>query len=524
MCTKSMQRLVHNFVVRFLTIHGTSRGILLNSAAGIMVANGFEVLMFDDYHPTPELSFTVRDKHCTCGIMISASHNPPSDNAVKVFWATGGQLRPPHDEGVIKCVSNVTEIKRIAFADAFAAGQIHFCQQEIDPRYHQAVLLQSQPGPRDLQILYSPLHGVGLTSVLPVLRADGFGHVQVYEPHANPDGDFPNIPANVANPENPAVFDALIHHAQQTGAELVFASDPDADRIGCAAPLINAKAQREASINQQWGSLTGNQIGVLLGEFLLRRLQGSGRLTPEHYVIKTLVTSDMICRVAEQFGVRAFGDVLTGFKWIGSLIDEVGPEKFVFSFEEAHGYLAGTYARDKDGAVAAMLLAELAAECKTQGRTLHEQLDQLYLRYGCYQEKTVSRTMPGVDGVAGMKAIMERLRGSPPRTLGGLSVTQIRDYLTQQIITTESPSSSVMNPAVPPSDLLIFDLAPPGNRAAIRPSGTEPKIKFYLFASESSAANVDEAEIGSLKKLDDTKQRLRLRLDNLEADLTAATK
>ncbi len=366
---------------------------------------------------------------------------------------------------------------------------------------------------------------MGLTSVLPILETDGFKQIEIYQPHAAPDGDFPNVPEHVANPENPKVFDALIEHAKRTGADFVVASDPDADRIGCAAQVRKGA---------DWSTFSGNQIGALLGELLLRRYQTAGKLTPEHYVIKTLVTSDMICRVAEQFGAQAYGDVLTGFKWIGSVIDEIGPEKFVFGFEEAHGYLAGTYARDKDAGVAAMLMAELAAECKAQGITLHEHLDRLFLKYGCHLEKSISITLPGADGVAKMEAIMQRLRSVPPQGVGGLAVAQVRDYLRQQIVLPgnlpvsmvatagQPPSSSEGRSGgskkqliVPKSDVLIFDLDPVGNRAAVRPSGTEPKIKFYLFASESTEQSHD---------LEATKKRLNERLAAIEADFLSVAK
>jgi phosphoglucomutase/phosphomannomutase len=503
--------------------------------AEIMAGNGFSVLMFAGFRATPELSFTVRDQRCDCGTMISASHNPPADNAIKVFWSNGAQLSPPHDEGVIQCVRQVTAIKRVAFADALARGQIRFCQQQQDPRYQAAVLaVGNRSNAAPLRILYSPLHGVGLTSVLPILAADGFDQVDVYEPHAAPDGNFPNVPANVANPENPAVFDDLIRFAESSGAELILASDPDADRIGCAAPLTTGKAERGvqgsgtrsqesgvslagwptasgelpsdqesgASVHgSDWRTLSGNQIGVLLADFLLRRLKTADELTPDHYLVKTLVTSDMVCRVAEQFGVRCYGDVLTGFKWIGGKIDEIGPEKFVFGFEEAHGYLAGTYTRDKDGAVAAMLLAELAVQCKLAGKTLHEELDRLFVEYGCHLERTISHTMPGADGLAQMKRVMDQLRSTPPSKLGGLVVQRVQDYLLPEIT------------KVPASDLLIFDLLPAGNRAAVRPSGTEPKLKFYLFAAERP---VPASELPAIKL------RLAKRLNALEADLLAA--
>jgi phosphomannomutase len=453
--------------------------------AEVMVASGFHVYFFDGHRPTPELAFTVRAKHCHCGIMISASHNPPSDNAIKVFWSTGGQLNAPHDAAVIARVAEVTTIGRTPFAEALSAGKIEYCHEEMDRRYQEAVLAQGFAGPRDVKIVYSPLHGVGLTSVAPVLRADGFHDVEIFAPHAQPDGDFPNVPDHVANPENPPVFDALIARAQEIGAELCLASDPDADRIGAAAPI---------TIGGAWRTLNGNQIGVLLADYVLRHHREAERLTSSHYVVTTIVSTDMLRRLAAYHNVGIYDDLFTGFKWIGGRVDEVGPAQFVFGFEEAHGYLAGDYIRDKDGAVAAMLMAELAAECKQAGRTLHEQLDVLYRAVGCHLEKTVPLTMPGADGMTRMAAIMERLRSAPPATIGGLQVTGVRDYLHR--------------PHGPTSDLLVFDLAG-GNRAAVRPSGTEPKIKFYLFTFEHPERSQDVAA---------AKRTLGERLAQLEAD------
>lgn len=437
--------------------------------AEIMVASGFRVFFFDGFRPTPELAFTVRARHCDCGIMISASHNPPSDNAIKVFWSSGGQLNAPHDAAVIERVGEVTTIGRTPFPDALAVGKIEHVQAAMDHRYQEAVLAQGFAGPRELKIVYSPLHGVGGTSVVPVLGAAGFYDVEVFAPQAMPDGDFPNVPDHVANPENPAVFDALIERAKEIGADIAIASDPDADRIGVAAPLV---------VGGAWKTLNGNQIGVLLADYLLRRRREAGRLTTSNYVVTTIVSTDMLRRLAAYHNVDVYDDLFTGFKWIGSRVDEVGPERFVFGFEEAHGYLAGDYIRDKDAAVAAMLMSELAAECKKAGRTLHEQLDVLYRNVGCHLEKTVALTMPGADGMSRMAAIMERLRGEPPATIGGLAVTGVRDYLNR--------------PSGPRSDLLVFDLDG-GNRAAVRPSGTEPKIKFYLFTFEPPERSQDVA-------------------------------
>jgi phosphomannomutase len=433
--------------------------------AEVMAAAGFEVFFLDGHRSTPELSFTVRAKDCHCGIMVSASHNPPQDNAVKVFGPTGGQLRPPDDEDVMRCVENCRVIRRMPFAEARRSGHVEFCEEEMDRRYRAAVLEQAFPGPRELSILYSPLHGVGLTSVLPVLEADGFKPIEVFAPHAEHNGDFPNVPGGIANPENPAVFDVLIERAEQIDADLIVASDPDADRIGAAA---------RPSADGPWRVLTGNQIGALLAEFILRRRQAQGRLSPDHYIIKTLVTSDMACRIAERYAVKCYGDVLTGFKWIGGLIDVLGPERFVFGFEEAHGYLVGDYVRDKDAAGAAMLLAELAAELKAAGRTLHEELERLFRLVGYHEELTEALPLK----VPLVRKTMARLRQNPPVTLGDLSVRQIRDYGLGLVKTLSGEATPLPGPR---SDLLIFDLDPPGNRAAVRPSGTEPKLKFYYF-------------------------------------------
>ena len=292
--------------------------------AEVMAAAGFKVFFLNGHRSTPELSFTIRAKNCDCGIMVSASHNPPQDNAVKVFGPTGGQLRPPDDEAVMQCVERCRDVRRIPFAEVVAAAssrhasacQIEYFQEEMDRDYQAAVLKQSFPGPRELSILYSPLHGVGLTSVLPVLEADGFKRIEIFGPHSQPNGDFPNVPGGVANPENPTAFDSLIERAEQIDADLIIASDPDADRIGAAARIAPGDA---------WKVLTGNQIGALLADFIFRRRKGQGRLSPDHYIIKTLVTSDMACRIAERYGVKCFGDVLTGFKWIGGLVDDLAP-------------------------------------------------------------------------------------------------------------------------------------------------------------------------------------------------------
>ncbi len=468
----------------------------------VMVAAGFQVYFLDGYRSTPELSFLVRHKQCACGIMITASHNPPSDNAVKVYWSTGGQLLPPHDRGVIDRVMSVETIERASFRDAVREGRIEFCQEEVDAAFIQAVTSQAFPGPRDLKILYSPMHGVGAVSIVPALEAIGFQHVEVFGPHAEPDGDFPNVPGNVANPENPATFDALIERAEASGAELILSTDPDTDRLGCAARTTS---------DGPWRTFTGNQIAALLTDYVLAQRQAAGTLSSDHYVIKTLVTTELVRRICEQYDVRCVGDVHVGFKWIGGLIDELGPERFALGTEESHGYLAGTHARDKDAVVAAVLLASLAAQIKAQGQTLHEKLDALFWQYGCHLERLVTHAMPGAEGMQQMQELMRRLRDEPPSHLGSHQVACVRDY---ERLERRMPDGSRSDLHSPHGNLLIFDLAAEGNYVAVRPSGTEPKVKFYCFAYEPAEQIAD---------LEATKQELSARLDEVvEAFTTAA--
>jgi phosphomannomutase len=468
--------------------------------AEIMTAAGFTVWFLDGYRSTPELSFAVRYKRCSCGIIVTASHNPPSDNAVKVYWSTGGQVLPPHDKGIIDRVMNTQEIGRANFDEMVAAGKIVICQDEIDAKFVAAVLHEAAPGPRELEVIYSPLHGVGATAVCPVLERDGFRDVEVFGPHAAPDGDFPNVPNHVSNPENPRVFDAIIDRARQIGADLVLATDPDCDRIGCAAPLTFAPGT-------EWQTMTGNQIGALLTDYRLENMLAAGRLTPEHYVVQTLVTSQLIRRVADSYGARTVGDLLVGFKWIAGAMDDNGPERFVFGAEESYGFLAGTHVRNKDGAVASMLLCELAAKLKAAGQTLHEKLDALFWQHGAHAERTVSVQMPGSEGMTRMKEVMGAFRSEPPAQIGGDAVAQIRDYLGQTV----RPLGGKPVPlAEPKGDLVILDLATKGDYVACRPSGTEPKIKFYMFTYTPPEL---------LSNLDAAKAELQDRLSRMEADL-----
>ncbi len=438
--------------------------------AGILVHNGFKVYFIDDYRSTPELSFLIRLKKCDCGIMVTASHNPPSDNAVKVYWSNGAQLIPPHDKAVIAMVEKVGELTAAPFGPSVAAGNIILCKEEADAALLSQHLLQSFPGPRDLRVIFSPLHGVGEFNVKSLLQAVGFSNLEIYGPHRQPSGDFPNVPGNVSNPENAAVFDEIIRYAKSNGTELILASDPDCDRMGAAVPVTTDPSG-------PWQVLNGNQLSALLCEFILRQRKKGGQLKPEHYVVTTLVTTLMLERICKSFNVRCLGQNLVGFKWICNVMDQVGPENFVFGTEESHGFLVGQYCRDKDGAVACMLMSELAAEVKSRGISLIDHLNQLYRTYGFHGERLVTIQMEGSDGMRRMQSLMEAFRTRPPASIGGLPIVGIRDYRNS----TRTDAGVTTTMAGPVDNLIFLETSEAGNYVAVRPSGTEPKVKFYMF-------------------------------------------
>jgi len=468
--------------------------------ASIMVANGFRVYFLDDYRSTPELSFLVREKHCDCGIMVTASHNPPSDNAVKVYWSTGGQIVPPHDAGIVERVMNVTEIKRTDFQQAINNGQIILCKDEIDAAFIQNVVAQGTTGPRNLKIIYSPLHGVGEFAAVPALKADGFTDIEIFAPHREPNGDFPNVPGHVSNPENAAVFDAIVERARVAKADLVLATDPDCDRMGCAAP-------RTKDPSGPWGTFNGNQLSALLTDYVCESRKKVGHLTKNHFLVTTLVTTPLIRRIGTSYGIRTLDNVHVGFKWIAQQIDVAGADKFLFGTEESHGFLIGQYVRDKDGAAACMLMAELAVEVKKSGKTLFDRLESIYWQHGYHGERQINIFMAGSAGMARMQSLMKQFRSSPPRSLGGLAVKQIRDYLNLTTTPLGGPSQPL---DAPRGDMVILDLAEEGNYVAVRPSGTEPKVKFYLFTFVPAE---------QLHLLDTAKQEMDERLNQMDAEL-----
>lgn len=474
--------------------------------AGIMVAAGFKVYFLDDYRATPQLSYAVRFKKCDCGIMVTASHNPPSDNAVKVYWSSGAQILPPHDKGIIDRVMSCQEIRVAPFDQALADGKVEIITAEIDQAFQKVTLDQAFDGSRDVNILYTPLHGVGAQAVMPLLAADGFKNVEVYGPNAELSGDFPNVPGHVSNPENKAVFEAPIEYAKANGFDLVMATDPDCDRLGVAAP-------KTMDSTGPWGTFNGNQIGALMADYILRKRADAGTLSPDHYVVKTLVTTELIRSLCDSYGVKCVSDLLVGFKYIAEAMDNNGPDQFVFGTEESHGYLVGQYCRDKDGAVACMLISELAADLKARGVSMHDHLAQLYRDHGFHQEYLINLFMEGSEGMAAMKRLMKAFRESPPKSLAGIPVTRIRDYLNGTATDTATGQQTPLGDPV--GELIIMDLAEDGNYVAARPSGTEPKIKLYVFTKLPADQSQD---------LDAATAKLGKRLESLESDMRAFAK
>lgn len=454
-------------------------------AAQIFAAAGVKAYLFEALRPTPELSFAVRHLRATAGIVITASHNPRQYNGYKVSWSDGAQVIPPHDGGIIAEVRAITgagQIKFAGFEEARRGGLIEIIGREVDEAYLQALDAQrlcrglDASIPAGLRIVYSPLHGTGATLVPEALRRWGFTQVSLVEAQATPDGTFPT--ASKPNPEERAAMELALAQAVREGADLVMATDPDADRIGIAVP--NAQGE--------WILLNGNQTASLMAHFICTRLREEGRLPADGVIVKTIVTTELIAALCRHHGVACV-DVLTGFKWIGAKIREweearaagQPSQTFLFGGEESYGYLAGTHARDKDAVVCACVIAEMAAWAKSQGKTLLDLLDELFAACGVHIESLVSLEREGLAGLDQINAMMAKLRQAPPTAIAGVPAVALMDVeagtRTDLVLrTTESVD-------LPKSNVLHFSLEG-GGKVVARPSGTEPKIKFYFGATE----------------------------------------
>ena len=457
-------------------------------------ANGIKTYVFEELRPVPELSFAVRELNCIAGVMITASHNPPKYNGYKVYWEDGAQIVPPHDKGIITEVNSIEDfstIKKITKEEAIQKGLYNVIGKEIDDKYIKTLknlvlnLDTIKEVQKDVNIVYTPLHGAGNVPVQRILKEIGFENVYVVPEQEKPDGDFPTV--DYPNPEDEKAFKLALELAKKVNADIVLANDPDADRLG-----VYAKDSKTG----EYHSFTGNMSGLLIAEYELSQKQERGEIPANGALIKTIVSSNLADAIAKEYNLKLV-EVLTGFKYIGEqmrLFEQTGENTYMFGFEESYGCLVGTHARDKDGIAAVMALCEAAAYYKTKGYTLWDQMMNIYEKYGYYKELTVSVTKEGVSGADEIKQIMENIRQNPITQLGKYKVLKFRDY--KQGIIKDLETGDIEKTNLPTSNVLYFDL---NNDAwcCVRPSGTEPKIKFYIGVKEN---NMEEAE-KSLKEL-----------------------
>lgn len=459
-------------------------------AALCLNANGIKTYRFETLRPTPELSFALRELHCIAGIVVTASHNPPEYNGYKVYWEDGAQITAPKDKEIIAEVNAVTDfasIKMMDRAEAEEKGLFHVIGKEIDDRYMEELkkLVLSPDVIKEmadsLKIVYTPLHGTGNLPVRRVLKELGFTQVQVVPEQELPDGDFPTV--SYPNPEDPKAFALALELAKKTDADLVLATDPDADRLG-----IYAKDSKTGN----YMPFTGNMSGLLIAEYELSTRKETGRLPKDGALVTTIVSSNMAEAIGKEYGIDVI-EVLTGFKYIGEQIkffEQDHSHTFLFGYEESYGCLVGTHARDKDAVVAVMALCEAAAYYKKQGLTLWDQMLKIYEKYGYYKETLVSVTMKGVDGAEKIQSILKQMRENPLKQIGDYKVLAVRDYDADTRLDMET--GKVTATGLPKSNVLYYELEHDA-WCCVRPSGTEPKVKFYMGVKEKGLTQAEHA-------------------------------
>ena len=465
-------------------------------AAMTLAANGIKAYKFESLRPTPELSFAVRELGCVAGINITASHNPPEYNGYKVYWEDGAQFTPPHDKGVteeVLAIEDLSSVKTTDEASAIAAGKYEVIGKEIDDKYIAQVKAQvvNQKAIDEMQdqirIVYTPLHGTGNIPARRVMKEIGFTHVYVVPEQELPDGNFPTV--SYPNPEAKEAFELGLKLAKEKDADLVLATDPDADRLG-----VYVKDAKSG----EYIPLTGNMSGSLLCEDVLSQKQAEGKIPADGQVVKSIVSTNLIDAVAKAYGAELI-EVLTGFKWIGKQIlknETTGTGTYLFGMEESYGCLIGTYARDKDAISATAALCEAAAYYKQKGMTLWDAMVAMYEKYGYYKDSVKSIGLSGIEGLAKIQSIMETLRNNTPAEVGGYKVVSARDYKLDTIRDMET--GAVKPTGLPASNVLYYDLED-GAWICVRPSGTEPKIKFYFGVKGTSLEDADqkEADLGA---------------------------
>ena len=457
-------------------------------AALCLAANGIKAYIFESLRPTPELSFAVRKLGCAAGINITASHNPPEYNGYKVYWEDGAQITPPHDTGIMAEVKKVTDYNNVKTMDkeaAIAAGVYEVIGQAIDDAYMEELKKQVlhmdaiQAEGKNLKIVYTPLHGTGNIPARRILRELGFENVYVVKEQELPNGDFPTV--SYPNPEAEEAFELGLKLAKEVDADLVLATDPDADRLGV----------RVKDKDGVYHDLTGNMSGCLLANYEISQKKALYGLPEDGALIKTIVTTNLADAIAKGYGINLI-EVLTGFKFIGQQIlgfEKSGKGTYLFGFEESYGCLIGTYARDKDAIVATMALCEAAAYYKTQGKTLWDAMIDLYEQFGYYKDSIQSVTLKGIEGLQKIQDIMNTLREKPPVEIAGYQVTSVRDYKNDTI--TDVKTKEVKPTGLPSSNVLYYDLTDDA-WLCVRPSGTEPKVKFYYGVKGTSLEDADQ--------------------------------
>lgn len=436
--------------------------------AEVFSANGISVYLFESLRPTPELSFAIRQLGCQSGVVVTASHNPKEYNGYKAYWNDGGQLIPPHDKNVIAEVEKISSPAEVKFNPNPAL--IHLLGEEFDKIYVDHIkTLSLSPEliaeAHDFRIVFTPIHGSTVHLVPQALKAVGFKNIYTVEAQDIPDGNFPTVYS--PNPEEPAALAMAIEKAKEVDAHIVMATDPDGDRVGIAVKDDDGN----------YALLNGNQAASLLIYYLLHKWHENGKLTGNEYIVKTIVTSELLFDIADKYGVGKY-DVLTGFKYIAEIIRELeGQKTFIGGGEESYGYLVGDFVRDKDAVISCVMLAETAAWAEASGKSMFGMLKEIYREFGFYREKLLSVTKKGMQGAAEIKALMERFRSNPPAEIGGQPLVVIKDYLNRTSRDLRTGQTSPI--ALPKSDVLQFFTAD-GSKISMRPSGTEPKIKFYF--------------------------------------------
>ncbi len=472
--------------------------LFCDTAAQIFSANGIKVYLFDSLRPTPELSFAIRHLGCKSGVVVTASHNPKEYNGYKVYWEDGGQIIAPHDKNIINEVLNISSVDEVKWNGN--ADDITILDEEIDNLYIEKIKeLSLSPEiiaqQKDLKIVYTPIHGTGVILVPKALKAVGFQNIINVPEQDVVDGNFPTVKS--PNPEETAALNMALAKAKETDADIVMATDPDADRVGVA--VKNNKGEFEL--------LNGNQTGTLLIYYLITKWKENGLLKGKEYIVKTIVTTELIADIAKDYNVEYF-DVLTGFKFIANIIKEnEGKKKFIGGGEESYGYLAGEFVRDKDAIMACSLIAEATAWAKKQNKSVFDILSEIYQKYGFYKEQLANLVKKGKSGSEEIQQMMIDFRKNPPMEINGSKVITIKDYQTQKNIDIEKGTES--NIDLPVSNVLQFFTAD-GSKISVRPSGTEPKIKFYIGV---------KADLCCAEEYDNVNSALETKINNICKDL-----